>query len=165
MTLVHYILLFPFFFFKYMYTYMYLYLSSSLADITIVSSFTRNSHRPFLLLLFLLASFFFFFLNFLHAFNIDPPELLVMEWNKTRNLSWLGCVNGYTRGATHVWTFLDGVSRKWLGEIACILTSGHYRLQADEKEEIRRSIRIICFWFIFDLLFTEARSEILEMDG
>lgn len=79
MTLVHYILLFPFFFFKYMYTYMYLYLSSSLADITIVSSFTRNSHRPFLFLLFLLASFFFFFLNFLHAFNIDPPELLVME--------------------------------------------------------------------------------------
>lgn len=64
----------------------------------------------------------------------------------------------YTRG-------FDGVSRKWLGEIAYILTSGHYRLQADEKEEIRRSIRIICFWFIFDLLFTEARSEILEMDG
>lgn len=52
---------FPFFFFKYMYIYMYLYLSSSLADITIVSSFTRNSHRPFLLLFFLLASFFFFF--------------------------------------------------------------------------------------------------------
>lgn len=85
MTLVHYILLSPLFFFVNTYTYMYVFISFVIFGWHHDCVYAKLSPP--------LSSFSCFFFTLLISI---PPELLVTEWNKT--WSWLGCVNGYTRG-------------------------------------------------------------------